>query len=282
MIIGTSSYSFQPYISRGEFAQIDSIKKAKELGFEAIEFTELSPYNGLSDIEYAKLIKKTADELDMKISAYAVGANLARRDKAKLDAEIERLKHCVDVAFELGAKYMRHDVMSCYEDFSSFDEALSTIADATREVCEYAQTKGIMTLIENHGHICQDPDRIERLIGAVNHKNYGLLLDTGNFLCADVPSVYAVSRLAHLAKMVHVKDAKIIPFEKAKDLNLYQTRACNKLDFVVIGTGDINADQVFAILKKSGFDGHIDVEYEGREDSFEALGKSIENLKNIL
>jgi sugar phosphate isomerase/epimerase len=262
--------------------QVDCIKKAKELGFEAIEFTELRTPEGIGELEYADVLRKTADEHNMIISAYAVCGNFAVKGKDKIQAEIKRLKNCVDVAAKLGAKFMRHDVMSDYKEFSSFDEALPTIAEATREVCEYAETKGIMTLIENHGQICQDPDRIERLIAAVNHKNYGLLLDTGNFLCADVSPVYAVSRLAHLVKMVHLKDAKVIPFGTPTEYNLYETRACNKLDFVVPGTGDANINQIFAILKKSGFDGHVDVEYEGRQDSVEALGKTIENLKNIL
>ena len=282
MIIGTSSYSFHQYISKGEMSQADAILKAKQLGFEAIEFTELMPENGMSKIEYAKYLKNLAKENDMLISAYAVCGNVALKDKEKLEEEISRLKDCVDVAYELGAKFMRHDVMSSYNDFSSFDAALDTIAYAARIVTEYAKQKGIVTLIENHGQICQDPDRIERLIDKVNHENYGLLLDTGNFLCADVSPVYAASRLAHFVKMVHLKDAKVIPFGTPTEYNLYETRGCNKLDFVVPCTGDANIEQVFAILKKAGFDGHVDVEYEGREDSVEALGKTIENLKNIL
>ena len=281
MITGTSSYSFHQYAMRGEMTQLDCIKKAKELGFEAIEFTGLCPPDDTSELEYADVLKKTADNNGIKISAYAVSGNLAVKDKDKIEAEIERLKHCVDVAARLGVKFMRHDVMSDYKEFSSFDEALPTIAEATREVCEYAETKGIMTLIENHGQVCQDPDRIERIIEAVNHSNYGLLLDTGNFLCADINPVYAASRLAPLVKMVHLKDAKVIPFGTTVENKLYVTRALNMLDFVVIGKGDANVKQVLEILKKSGFDGHIDVEYEGRQDCIDALSEAVEVIKNM-
>ena len=282
MIIGTSSYSFSQCIAKGQMSQSDTIKKAAELGYEAIEFTALNPEGDMSQIEYAKILRKLAEDNGILISAYAVGGNVALSDENALKNEIERLKGCVDVAAELGAKYMRHDVMGNYNDFPSFDAALATIAKAAREITEYAQSKGVMTLVENHGQVCQDPDRIERLIAAVNHKNYGLLLDTGNFMCADVSPVYAASRLAHLAKMVHVKDAKIVPFGTKTEYNLYETRGCNKLDFVTAGTGDANLPQVFAILKKAGFDGHIDVEYEGRADCLEALGQSIVNINNMI
>ncbi len=282
MIIGTSSYSFQPYINSGDMTQLDCIKKAKELGFEAIEFTELCPPCGMSHTQYAALIRQTAFDNDIKISAYAVGGNLALDDENELKAETERLKGCVDVAAELGAKFMRHDVMSNYNHFVSFDAALPTISKAAREITEYAAGKGITTLIENHGLICQDPDRIERLIAAVNHKNYGLLLDTGNFLCADISPVYAASRLGHLAKMVHLKDAKVIPFGTACQPNLCRTRGCNSLDFVVAGTGDANVPQVLAILKMAGFDGHIDVEYEGTGNCIEALALSIDAIGKMI
>ena len=43
MKISVSSYSFHQYIARGEMTQLDAIAKAHELGFEAIEFTDLTP-----------------------------------------------------------------------------------------------------------------------------------------------------------------------------------------------------------------------------------------------
>ena len=61
MIIGTSSYSFHQYAIRGEMTQVDCIKKAKELGFEAIEFTELRTPEGIGELEYADVLRKTAD-----------------------------------------------------------------------------------------------------------------------------------------------------------------------------------------------------------------------------
>ena len=40
MKISVSSYSFQQYISSGKLTQLDTVAKAHELGFEAIEFIE--------------------------------------------------------------------------------------------------------------------------------------------------------------------------------------------------------------------------------------------------
>ena len=198
MKIGVSSYSFAQYINAKKMTQKDSVKKAKELGFDCIEFTEMMPPEGTTQEEYAKEIREEAEKCVIEISAYVMGANLAKKDATE---EVEKLKKSLVIAKILGVKLFRHDVMFGYEDFRSFDEALPTIAENTRKVTEYAEKLGIRTMTENHGHICQDMDRIERLIYMVNHPNYGLLADMGNFMCADENPVLAFSRLANLAFM---------------------------------------------------------------------------------
>ena len=46
MKLSVSSYSFQQYIRSGRMTQLDTVKKAAELGFEGIEFTDLKPFEG--------------------------------------------------------------------------------------------------------------------------------------------------------------------------------------------------------------------------------------------
>lgn len=41
----------------------------------------------------------------------------------------------------------------------------------------------------------QDADRIEQLVCGVAHDNFGLLLDMGNFLCADESPAVAIGKL---------------------------------------------------------------------------------------
>ena len=132
MKIGVSSYSFSQYIKSGKLTQLTAVAKAKELGFDAIEFTELMPPEGVSQAEYAKQIKAEANKCSIEISAYLVGANLAQKDNS---AEIERLKASLDVANALGAKLFRHDVMYGYDVFRSFDQALPTLVAGGNGIC---------------------------------------------------------------------------------------------------------------------------------------------------
>ena len=41
MKISVSSYSFHQYIKSGKLTQFDCVAKAKEMGFDAIEFTDI-------------------------------------------------------------------------------------------------------------------------------------------------------------------------------------------------------------------------------------------------
>ncbi len=160
---------------------------------------------------------------------------------------------------------MRHDVMYDYINFRSFDLALPTLVKAVREVSEYAQTLGVMTATENHGRICQDSDRLERLINAVNHPNYGALVDIGNFACADEDSVKAVSRVGNLAIIAHVKDFIKTPFKDCDGIyKVPNTRGFNHIRSTYAGNGDIPIEQCLNILKKAGFDGYVDLEFEDR------------------
>ena len=77
------------------------------------------------------------------------------------------------------------------------------------EGCRLLQSfprSGIHTMVENHGYCAQDSDRVEKLINAVDHPNFGLLLDVGNFLCVDENPAQAVGKLLPYVFHVHVKD----------------------------------------------------------------------------
>ena len=282
MKISVSSYSFQKYINAGKLAHFDVIKQAHDMGFEAIEFTDLPAPSYEEQVAYAHKLRSEADKYGMTINAYTIGGNLYQPTHEGSDAEIKRLCGQVDIAEILGCSVMRHDV--CYSvgktgTSRSFGLMLPTIADNTRAVTEYAATKGIKTCTENHGYVAQDSYRIEQLFNAVAHDNYGLLVDIGNFVCADEDNVTAVSRVAPYAIHVHAKDmhksATPVP-------GFSQTRACNYFKGAIVGEGDCNVEKCLKILKKAGYDGYCSIEFEGAQDCIEGIARGFENLKVML
>lgn len=283
MRFGVSSYSFSQKIQSGEMTQLNTVNAAKDLGFDCIEFTTLVPPEGVSQTEYAKQIRAEADKVGILVNCYTVPANFAVDTEEELQAEIERMKGQVDVAEALGVTMMRQDSMRSLGNYRSFDLALPMLAKGVRAVCEYAETKGIRTMVENHGMIAQDSDRVERLFNAVNHENFGVLVDMGNFACVDEDSVSAVSRLAPYAFHAHAKDFYKIPFDKITPATLgILTRGCNILQGCTIGHGVIPVKQCIKILNRAGYTGDLSIEYEGSADCIQGIAEGLANLKTYV
>lgn len=283
MKISVSSYSFAQYIDAGKMTQLDCVAKAKEMGFDAVEFIDIIGGSYDEQYETAKKIRSEAERVGIEINAYTIGASLYNEDKEAMRAEVERLKGQVRIAAALGASVLRHDV--CYSlgksgNSRSFDLMLPTIAENAREITEYAQTLGIKTCTENHGYIAQDSDRVERLFNAVNHENYGLLVDMGNFICADENPITAVSRVAPYAIHAHAKDMIVRSTPTGNCVNM--TRGGNYFCGCVIGEGDIPVRQCLRILKRAGYNGYISLEYEGAEDCINGIERGLRNLKAFI
>lgn len=277
MKISVTSYSFHKYIRDGKYRQEDCIRLAKELGFSAIEFTDIAGENEDERIENAKSIRALADAAELPIVAYAVGADLCKTTDAERDAEIRRLCHHVDIAHILGAPVMRHDTFFNYGR-RSFDMMLPYGVPIARAVTRYAVTLGIRTCTENHGYISQDSDRVERFFNAVNDDNFGVLVDFGNFLCVDENPLTAVSRLAPYAFHCHAKDFKR---SDTRDGCLV-TRGANYIYGATLGTGVVPVKQCLAIMKRNGYDGYITLEYEGRDDPMVGIAEGKRNLEKYI
>ena len=189
MKIGVSSYSFIRLVRSGQLKQIDVVHKAKEIGFDVIEFIPFKLEEGESAKDFAARVKEECDKVGIEIGGYTVGADFINGSNGDLDAEIERVKGEVDIANILGVKIMRHDATIGFprehKGPRDFDAALPRLVEGCRAVTEYAEQFGIRTMVENHGFFCQDSDRVEKLVNQVNHPNFGLLVDMGNFMCAD-------------------------------------------------------------------------------------------------
>ncbi len=283
MKLGVSAYSFNQYIKANKMTQFDTISKAKEIGFDCIEFITLEPHDGSTKLEYAEKLRKEAKKVGIEINCYAVGANLAQENEEALNAEVAKVKDELDVAYVLGVKLFRNDATFNLNTFKSFDLALPTIVRGLREISDYGEKLGIKTTVENHGYICQDSDRLERLYNAVNHANFGLLLDMGNFTCVDEKPELAVSRLADYAFHVHAKDMIIKNFYEAENAEgCITTRASNKLRCTIVGNGNVPVKQCIAILKNRGYAGDLSLEFEGVEDCIYGITAGYNNLRTYL
>lgn len=286
MRFALSSYSLSSLMKNGEATEKELIEITRELGFDGIEFAEIHPAEGVDKLSYASELKAECERVGLAVTQYSVGADLLYGSDGSLEKEIERLKGEVDVAKALGASGMRHDATGGFrgeeKSYKGFFEALPRIIEGYSAVTEYAEKKGIKTMIENHGFFCQDSERVEKIVTGVANKNFGVQLDIGNFLCADENPITACSRLAPYISYVHAKDFHIKSGNALPPCDgFFKTRGGNYLRGAVLGHGDVPVLQCLSIVKNAGYDGFVTLEFEGVEDAKAACRWGLNTLKRI-
>jgi sugar phosphate isomerase/epimerase len=152
-----------------------------------------------------------------------------------------------------------------------------------KAVTEYAKTKGVRTMMENHGYFCQDSDRVEKIVTDVNDSNFGLLLDMGNFLCADENPIVAFGKLMPYVSYVHAKDFHVKSGDNiAPTDGFFTTRGGNHLRGAVLGHGDVPVFQCLSLVKNAGYDYFITLEFEGHEEPRMACEWGLNTLKKYI
>lgn len=279
MKISVSSYSFDKYIRETNCDYIAVCDKAKELGFEGIEFIQLDYYDKRDNlIDLAFEIRAHCERIGLEIVAYTVSANLAER---KGWEEVKKLKESVDICEALGAPLFRHDVCQKLPEGVTVERAIKRMTPRIRRVTEYAKKRGIKTCTENHGFVFQSPEVMEKLIKAVDRANYGWLVDIGNFLCSDSEPLSSVKIASPYAVHLHAKDFLMLDENDTSSDGVLTTNAGKKIVGTVLGKGVVPVADCIKVMKESGYDDFVTVEFEGREDNLTALAESLEVLKKI-
>lgn len=286
MKLSVSTYSFWQYLSAGRLTQAGCVDEAARLGFDAVEIAELRTPDGQSRREYAAMLRRMAVDAGIPISSFTVGADFLNGSGGDVKAEIARVKELVDLGAELGVSFMRHDATTgepTGPNARSFDTVLPILADACREIADYAAGYGIRTMVENHGFFCQDSSRVAALHKATAHPNFSLLCDIGNFLCAEEDPLSACAAVAPLTAYAHAKDFIIRTSEKSPVADegwWLKTREGGLfLQGCALGQGGVPVADCLNLLKNAGFDGYVSLEYEGPGDCMEGIRQGFDYLR---
>jgi len=287
MRLGVSSYGFSRLVQSSQMTQLDVAAKAKEMGFEVLEFSKLTLPSGETPLSYAPRLRAECDRVGIPVVNYTIGADFLRGSGGDWQTEVERLKDEVRVARILGAPGMRHDATSGFpaghQGAKGFDDALPVLAKACRAVTEFAADLGIRTMVENHGYFCQDSERVEKLVNGVNHANFGALIDMGNFLCVDEDPARAVGRLMPYAFHCHAKDFHVkAGWGPNPGHGWFTSRGGNWLRGAIIGHGEVPVVQCLRVMKKGGYDGVLSIEFEGLEDPLVGIPLGLANLRRYV
>lgn len=263
------------------------------VGVEAVEFVRLGEEPVKQPRQRARRLRQRCERLGLRIVGYCTPGELYQHDEAGQRQEIDRIKQEIDIAAELGAPSMRHDVTRGPKegDPADFDTVLARLVPAVRELAEHGAKRGVVTTLENHGFYMQTADRVQQLIDGVDHPNFRLTIDLGNFLCLNQDPVEATRRLASYTVMSHAKDFHIKPLDRvppdAPAVNgqdpvpagWLRTPSTIALRGTIAGHGDLDLPAQLRALKAAGYQGPLSLEFEGPEDPLRAIRLGLAYLR---
>ncbi|GIP39275.1 sugar phosphate isomerase [Paenibacillus sp. J31TS4] len=286
MKIGISTYSLLEAIHAGEMTVLDVIAWIAENGGEHMEIVPYG-FTLVDNPDLADAVRETAKEHGIELSNYSMPANFVQETKEAFDEEVSRIKLHVDTVHRLGIKHMRHDVTAFrlppeQMGIDYFEDNLELMVEGSRQIADYAADFGITTTIENHGFSVQQSDRVQRVLRMVDRPNFKTTLDVGNFLCVDESPLVGVRKNLPYASLIHFKDFYIRPFyQDPGGGKWFRSANGNYLRGAIVGQGDIEMREIVKLIKASGYDGYLTVEFEGMEPCRTGAKLGMDNLRQM-
>lgn len=286
MKVGLSSYSLLDAIKKGEMDILDVVEWIADNGGEHMEIVPYG-FTLVDNLELADAVRKKAEEVGIELSNYSMPANFVQETEEEFEKEVVRLKEHVDLLNRMGIKHMRHDVTAFTlppekNTIAYFENSLPQIVEGSRRIADYAAQFGITTTIENHGVAVQASDRVQRVLALVDRPNFKTTLDIGNFMCVDENSIVGVKKNLQYASLVHFKDFYFRPYYQDPGAGKwFKTSNGNFLRGAIVGQGDIEIREIINLIKDSGYDGYITVEFEGMEECKEGSKIGMDNVRRF-
>ncbi|MDQ0889642.1 sugar phosphate isomerase/epimerase [Paenibacillus sp. V4I9] len=286
MKIGLSSYSLLQALKSEKMTILDAVQWVKDNGGEHLELVPYG-YSLVDNLELADALRDKAGSVGIDLSNYSIPANFVQGTEEEFEAEMDRIKQHVDLVHRLGMRHMRHDVTAFTlppekMTIEYFENSLPLIVRGSRIIADYAANYGITTTIENHGFSVQASDRVQRVLAEVNRPNFKTTLDVGNFMCVDEAPLVGVRKNLPYASLIHFKDFYFRPYyQDPGEGNWFRTTNGNYLRGAIVGHGDIEIREIIKLIKNSGYDDYVTVEFEGMEDCEIGSRIGMNNLRRL-
>ncbi|MBX2828053.1 MAG: sugar phosphate isomerase/epimerase [Flavobacteriaceae bacterium] len=237
---------------------------AKALGFDAVEYvTQLYEKQietmGFEAVVDSMMAVNEAHGIKTVLVMVDHEGDLADPDPKKRDEAVEKHKKWVDATAKMGGHAIRVNTFGTNDP----DVWIDTVQDGLKKLSEYAATKNINVLCENHGWLSSDAPLLMQAINGVNMENCGTLPDFGNW-CVKRENGERWGKCVEEYPDYYQGIELLMPAAKAVSAKSYGFDAEGnetKIDYY----------RMIEIVKTAGYEGYIGVEFEG-EDMEEPAG----------
>lgn len=276
MKLGLSMYSYVRAYQSGQMDIPWFIQEAKRLGVQGVELLDFFWRDPASELPEVRAALK---DTGLPVGVYSVANNFVSPDEAMRAGELKKITDGVDYAVQFESKVVRVFAGDLLPEYT-YEQCLLWIIAGLKEASAYAYEQGITLALENHGRLAGRSEQVQTILNAVGSPALKANPDTGNFLLVHQASHLEVAALATRAAMVHFKDFRVVP----DDYTGFAYVGTEGLKFAgtAIGEGEVDLPDCISSLHEAGFDGWLNIEYEGEEDPFSAVSRSVDYTRKLL
>ena len=256
--IGLAQWSFNGALKSGMMNNLDFALVAKEkFNITTVEYVNQFFFDKANDKKYlGEMLKRTEDN---GIRNYLImiddEGDLGDTDKNKRNLSVENHKKWVEAAKFLGCDHIRVNA----QGYGSEEEVSKNASESLSALGEFSEPYGVDIIVENHGGYSSDANWLVNVIKNTGKKNVGTLPDFGNF---------CVKKNQNLSDWGATSDECSYEYDKYLGVKqmLPYARSISAKSYSFDNNGnsiEIDYFRMLKIIKESGYNGYISIEYEG-------------------
>lgn len=250
--LSLAQWSIHRALEQGTLKAIDFVAIARQYDLNAVEYVASFYRDHATDEAYWNNLKKLANDSGVKNLLIMVDeeGDLASSDKTERTKAVENHYKWVNAASLLGCHSIRVNAFGQ----GSKSETQKAMIDAMSQLGEYAEKVNINVIIENHGLQSSDGKWVAEVLRQVDRPNCGTLPDFGNWCLTAQWGSTQIECVEQYDRYRGV--AELLPYAKGVSAKSYAFNEQGE-------ETRINYSRMLKVVKESGFDGYIGIEFEG-------------------
>jgi sugar phosphate isomerase/epimerase len=232
-----------------------------------IGVTGLEMYHGAllsHDRGYLADVRAAHEAVGLSCPMFCASPDFTSPDPAHRQAEREKERGMIAAAAALGAGYCR--VLSGQRRPEvRREQGVKWVVECITELLPFAADHGVVLIMENHfkDNYWQFPEFAQKMelfceiVERIESPWFGVNFDPSNTLLANEDPLELLERVKHRVVTMHASDRRPKP---GMEIGPEGITDYTQLIHGEVGTGVIDYDAIFALLKGVGFDGWISIE----------------------
>tara|TARA_R110000868_G_scaffold294140_1_gene554709 strand:+ start:60080 stop:61066 length:987 start_codon:yes stop_codon:yes gene_type:complete len=258
-IFGTSKENYQEWqrllhsdpdkLWQGSLHPLDFPAKARELGFDAVEYVNSLIFGHAEDKKFLNELKNRTDTEGIKNILMMVDEEgfIGHPNSKERTIAIENHYKWMEASAHLGCPFMRVNAFSV----GKAEEQKKLTAEGLRRLAEKAKEFNLHVLVENHGGMSSNADWLVETIKLADNELLGTVVDFDNFTFSE-DFIWGNGNIYNR----YIGVEKLMPYARSVSAKTH--------DFDIQGfETTIDYTRMMKLVKESGFNDYICVEYEG-------------------